>query len=513
VTRLPERTFAELLTELPAGGAVVTSDGRLEARDVVDLAARAAGALAELGVRRGDRLAVMLHNQQAILAAWFGSAWAGVTFVPINTRLRGEILRYTIQHSEPAALIVADDLVAATARELASAVRIIPAGDWSRAVVTTPAIPLAPSTERGCIFYTSGTTGRPKGVVWHPVTQARHAWLYARELVALEPGEVGYTGFPLFHVQSMGVAMSCLQNGATAYVDPRFSATQFWPRVRETRATMFAYMGAMLAILLKAPPGPADRDHQLRYAMGAAATPELWRAFEARFGLTLLECYGQTEMSTCWSANPVGSGRIGSIGPFADRATIRLQPVGDGSPVGLLLVRPRAPHLMMEGYFRDPEATRAVMEDGWYNSRDLVRADPDGWLYYVGRVTDSIRRRGEHVSAYEIEQVVVDHPDLLEVAVVGVASDLTEQDVALYYVRRPGLPVDPRALAEWCRARLSDFMVPRHYREVAALPKTETARVQKAVLTGLPVLTAFDAERGVRDDAPTGGSDPRDARR
>ena len=149
---------------------------------------------------------------------------------------------------------------------------------------------------------------------------------------------------------------------------------------------------------------------------------------------------------------------------------------------------------MMAGYFRDPEATAAVFAEGWYNTRDLVRADPDGWLYYVGRTTDSVRRRGEHVSAYEIERVVVEHPALLEVAVVGVASELAEQDVALYYVRRPGHVVEPVELDAWCRKHLSDFMVPRYYREVGAFPKTATERIQKAALTDVGVLVAYDAE-------------------
>jgi crotonobetaine/carnitine-CoA ligase len=491
---LPEWSFAELLTRIPDGGAVVTADGTLAARECAGLAARAADALAELGVARGHRLAVMLHNEQAILAAWFGAAWAGVTFVPVNTRLRGDILAYTLQHCEPTVLIAADDLLAALAAEPGGGVRLVPASEWTRRVAAASERPMARTADLGCIFYTSGTTGRPKGVAWHPVTQARHSWLYSKELVPLEPGESGYTGFPLFHVQSMGVAMSCLLNGATAHIDPRFSARGFWPRIRETRATMFAYLGTILALLLKAPPDPRDRDHRLRYAMGAAATPDIWRAFEARFGVPLLECYGQTEMSTCWSANPVGSGRVGSMGPFCDRADTRLQPVAEGSPVAILHIRPRGPHLMMEGYFRDPQATAAAFEDGWYNTRDLVRADANGWLSYVGRTTDSVRRRGEHISAYEIERVVVEHPALLEVAVVGVASELAEQDVALYYTRRPGQAVEPAELAGWCRQALSDFMVPRYYREVAGFPKTATERIQKAALADLGVLAAYDTE-------------------
>jgi carnitine-CoA ligase len=496
---VPDFTFAELLTRIPAGGAVVTADGTLRAEACSMLAARAAGALTELGVHRGDRLGVMLHNEQAILAAWFGAAWAGVTFVPVNTRLRGDTLRYIVGHFGPRLLIVADDLVAPIASELGPERRVVGSAEWGQRVAHGPEQPMAAPPDLGCIFYTSGTTGRPKGVAWHPVTQARHSWLYARELVPLEAGEGGYTGFPLFHVQSMGVAMSCLLNRATAHIDPRFSVTRFWPRIRETRAAMFAYMGTILALLLKAPPQPDDRDHRLRYAMGAAATPDLWRAFEARFGVPLLECYGQTEMSACWSGNPVGSGRIGSIGPFCDRADTRLEPVAAGSPVALLHIRPRQPHLMMEGYYRDPEATAAVFADGWYNSRDLVRADADGWLYYAGRVTDSVRRRGEHISAYEVERVVAEHPDLLEVAVVGVASELAEQDVALYYVRRPDHAVAPSALADWCRARLSDFMVPRYYREVATFPKTATERIQKGALVDLALLSAFDAEPAAPD--------------
>lgn len=493
---MPAYSFAQLLTRLPDSGGVATADGILRAADIPELASRAAGALAGLGVRPGDRVVVMLHNQQAILAAWFGAAWAGITFVPINTRLRGDILTYTVSHCEPALLIAADDVVE-TIAELGLNVRSISASEWMQRVKESAEHAMAATADLACIFYTSGTTGRPKGVAWHPVTQARHAWCYSRELVPLSPGEAGYTGFPLFHVQSMGVAMACLLNGATAHIDPRFSATSFWDRIRDTRATMFAYQGATLAILLKAPPSARDREHQVRYGMGSAATPELWRAFEARFGVPLLENYGQTEMPTCFSANPVGSGRIGSAGPFRGLAETRLEPVEKGSDAGVLHVKPRVPHLMMEGYYRDPETTASVIVNGWYNTRDILRADADGWLYYVGRVTDSIRRRGEHISAFEIERIIGEHPDLLEVAAVGEPSELAEEDVALYYVPRPGSTVDPRELLKWCRNHLSDFMVPRHYRELAALPRTPTERVQKSLLRGPEVLTVYDAERDV----------------
>ncbi|MFK4529300.1 crotonobetaine/carnitine-CoA ligase [Bradyrhizobium japonicum] len=500
---IPEFSFAELLTRLPEGGAVVTFDGTLSSAEIPELASRAAGGLAELGVRPGDRLAVMLHNQQAMLTAWFGSAWAGVTFTPINTRLRGDILKYTVEHGEPALLIVADDLVA-TVRELCPNVHLISATDWMGVVHGSREHPMTRMAGPGCIFYTSGTTGRPKGVAWHSVTQARHAWFYSREIASLAPGEVGYTGFPLFHIQSMGVGMACLLNGATAYIDPRFSASAFWARIRETRANMFTYMGSTLAILLKAVPGRRDRDHHLRLGVGGAATQELWRAFEERFGVRLVESYGQTEMGACWSVNPAGSGRPGSVGPFCDRAEIRLEPLEEGSSTALLHVKPRGPHLMMEGYYRDPQTTASVLSDGWYNSRDLLRCDDDGWLYFAGRLTDSIRRRGENISAHEIERVVGQHPDILEVAVVGEASDLAEQEVALYYVRRSNSMLDARNLAIWCRAHLSDFMVPRYYREVTALPKTANERVQKAQLRATPVVIGFDAESGTTIQGQSG---------
>lgn len=500
---IPEFPFAQLLTRLPDGGSVVTTDGTLRAADIPGFASRAGGALVELGVRRGDRVAVLLHNQQAILAAWFGAAWAGATFVPVNTRLRGDVLRYTVEHCEPALLIVSDDLMA-IASELFSHLRLMSATDWMRLVKDSRELPMAPAADLGCIFYTSGTTGRPKGVAWHPVTQARHSWCYSRELFSLAPGEVGYTPYPLFHVLSMGITMSCLLNGATVHVDPRFSATSFWDRIRETQATTFPYLGSILAILLKAEPSPRDREHEVRYALGSAATPEIWRAFEARFGIPLIESFGQTEMASCFAVNRLDSGRVGSVGPFCDRAEVRLEPVEKGSKVGLLHIKPRTPHLMMEGYYRDPETTASVFADGWYNTRDLLRADDDGWLYYVGRITESIRRRGEHVSAFEIERVVEQHPDILEAAAVAEASDLAEEDVALYYVRRSSGSFEPRELVRWCRENLSDFMVPRHYREVAALPKTATEKVQKAQLRAVPVVVAYDAESELRSPAGEG---------
>jgi crotonobetaine/carnitine-CoA ligase len=344
----------------------------------------------------------------------------------------------------------------------------------------------------GCIIYTSGTTGRPKGVRWRPETQARHGTVYAAELVPLRAGEHAYCCLPLFHVTATGVTMASLLQGAWVHLDRRFSASTFWRRVVETESVFFPYVGTILSVLMK-DERPALR-HGVRFAMGAAAPVEVFTSFEDRFGIRLLETYGQTELASIWLANHVHL--PGAVGRSCPRAEFRLMPVDSISGAGELQVRPYDPLSMMSEYYEDPRATAAAWVDGWYRTRDLASVDAEGNYRYVGRLADYVRRRGENVSAYELERAVLRHPDVVEVAVVGVDSDLGEQDIALYYVPRMPNALDPTGLHTWCRANLSDFMVPRYYCAVDEVPKTETQRVQKGLLHArVRLKAAYDAER------------------
>lgn len=484
--------FSHLIENLPANGGVVFGDERTSTPALIALARRAAADLRRRGIAPGDRLASMVDNSLASLVGWFGASLAGAVYVPLNTRLRGGTLSYILQDSAPR-LVIADAAYADAINRanIAEPCALIDSGAWlaglARSVETGTT-----DAGGGCMIYTSGTTGRPKGVLWPSATQALHATSYARELVPLASGEPSYSCLPLFHVTCMGVAMASLIQGAIVHIDQRFSATAFWNRLSETGAVFFPYVGTILSVLLKdeAPP-PA---HRVRFAMGAAAPADVFTRFEQRFGVRLLETWGQTETGSIWLAN---HGRIpGSIGRACPRADFRIAPLDATGSSGELQVRPHDPASMMSGYHADASATAGAWVDGWYATRDLVRVDAAGNFFFVGRLADSLRRRGENVSAYEVEQAVLKHPAVVEAAVVGVDSELGEQDIALYYVERVPKRISSQSLAAWCREQLSDFMVPRYYCSVDEFPKTETQRVQKGILHDQVRLDgAYDAER------------------
>lgn len=483
--------FAHVLESLPASGGVAFGTSRYGTPEIVALGQRACGWLRASGVQPGDRVAALLDNGPAFMALWFGAAFAGAQFVPVNTRLRGETLRHILADSG-AGVLVAEPYLAEVVRDSSlSGCALVEAQRWLDEVRRAPEKPAAEGAG-GLIIYTSGTTGRPKGVSWSGATQALHARSYSAELVRLAAGEASYSCLPLFHVTCMGVTMSSLLHGATVHVDPRFSLSGFWPRIAETGAVFFPYVGSILSLLLK--DERSAPSHDVREAMGAAAPAEIFSRFQERFGVRLLETYGQTELGSIWLMNT--DAIPGAIGRPCTRAQARLVAVDGFEGAGELQIRPFVPEMMMSGYHGNAAATRESWLDGWYRTRDLASVDATGNYRFAGRLADCVRRRGENVSAFEVEQAVLMHPQIAEAAIVGVDSELGEQDLALYYVERTAGAAPGPCLEEWCRSNLSDFMVPRYYVSVREFPKTETQRVQKGLLhSEVKLGGGYDADR------------------
>jgi crotonobetaine/carnitine-CoA ligase len=484
-------SFASLLQSLPASGGVAFGGSRVGTSELVSLGLRAGAQLRSSGVQPGERVAALLDNGAQFMALWFGAAFAGAQFVPVNTRLRGETLRHVLLDSGARMLIADAPSMAAAHACKAEECEVLDAGAWIEKARRAPEA--SPAGEGGgLIIYTSGTTGRPKGVSWPAATQALHARSYSEELVRLSAGEASYSCLPLFHVTCMGVTMSSLLHGATVHVDPRFSLSTFWQRIAETRAAFFPYVGSILSLLLK--DGRHAPAQGVRSAMGAAAPAEVFSLFQERFGVRLLETYGQTELGSIWLMNT--DSVPGAIGKPCKRAETRLAAVEGVDGAGELQIRPLASQAMMSGYHGNAEATRESWQDGWYRTRDLASLGADGNYRFVGRLADCVRRRGENVSAFEVEQIVLTHPQVVEAAVVGVDSELGEQDLALYYVERTAGALSGPGLERWCRSNLSDFMVPRYYVPVREFPKTETQRVQKGLLhSEVKLGGGYDADR------------------
>ena len=479
-----------------------------------------AAELADLGVRRGDLVPLMMPNCPEFVASWFAVCKLGAVATLINTAMRGPALIHAFDVSN-AAIAIVDHSLLGTLESVRSSLghlaRLVVTGDDTTVseisgLALTP-FPIATSAERilvrpdpavhefdpAMVMFTSGTTGPSKGCVLSHRYAIRQAELMIEHL-ALRPDDVLYCPFPLFHLDATVLTvMPALVLGTTAAIGRRFSASGFWPEIREFGATVFDFMGATLTMLHKVAPEANDRDNPVRLAWGVPV-PEFADEFEARFGLRLIELYGSTDAGVPIYHPVVEPRRAGSCGKVIDAYDVRLfddndAEVATGS-VGEIVVRPNEPSIMSSGYYDMPEATVAANRNLWFHTGDLARRDVDGYFSFVGRRAESIRRRGENISAFEIEEVVKLHPAVLDAAAYGVPSDLTEDDVMVAVVVRPGHTADPRALIDFCEAGMARHMIPRYVEIVDHLPRTPTEKVEKRTLVERGVSsTTWDRER------------------
>ncbi|HWI75448.1 MAG TPA: AMP-binding protein, partial [Baekduia sp.] len=481
-----------------------------------DASLRVAGALRRWGVAPGDRAAIMMANVPEFVAAWFGIVRAGVVEVPVHGAYRGPLLEHILAESGARVLLCDADVVERLGSlSLPALERVVVRGSLPEGVAAPrgvvvhdldealrgepdPSPPRVHADDVSCLLYTSGTTGPAKGVV---LAHSANLALARANMALMEytADDVLYTAFPLFHVNAKFTSVtSALLTGARLVLDDRFSASRFWATMREHGVTSFNYMGSLLTILAKQPPGPGDRDHRVERAYGGACPPALWAPFEERFGVRLHEHYGMTEIGIALQ-NTRMVRRPGSCGRPAPDFEVRVadehdRPVPDGE-VGEIQVRPTRPGVMLREYWARPEATIAATANLWFHTGDRARRDADGFFYYVDRLKDSIRRRGENVSSYDVEGVVNAFEDVVESAAYGVPSELGEDDVMVAVVWAG----EPRfdALIAHCAERLAAFAVPRYLRAVDALPKTPSQRVQKFRLReeGVTVDTVDRGER------------------
>lgn len=360
--------------------------------------------------------------------------------------------------------------------------------------------PVTDPRDLSLLLFTSGTTGRSKACMLSHRYAVRQAELMVANL-DLRHDDVLYCPFPLFHLDA-GVltVMPALVLGTTAAIGERFSASGVWDELRAFGGTVFDFMEATLALLHKQPPHPDDADNPARLAWGVPM-PENAEEFEHRFGLRLTELYGLTDGGVPAYTPLDAPRRPGSCGRPIPEYDLRLVDEHDEEvavgEIGEIVLRPKEPSLIMDGYFGMPEESLAAFRNLWFHTRDLAIADADGWLTFVGRRADVIRRRGENISAFEVEEVVAAHPDVLEAAAFGVPSELTEADVMVAVVPRPGTQLDPERLIAWCAQRMARHMLPRYVDVVPELPKTPTEKVEKHRLAGRGV-TASTWDRGPR---------------
>jgi crotonobetaine/carnitine-CoA ligase len=459
--------------------------------------------LAAIGVQRGQLVPVLMPNGQDFALTWLALATLGAVSTLLNTAFRGPSLIHALNLSS-AETVVADTTlvphIATVADQLVHLRQLIVVGDpplfdgpgievLDHASLFTGDVTPIPSahsvTDAAMVLFTSGTTGPSKGCVLSHRYAVRQAELMIENL-KLRSTDVLYCPFPMFHIDAtVMTVIPAMLLATTAAIGERFSASSFWNEVRAAGATVFDFMGATLTMLHKLPARPDDADNPARLGWGVPV-PEFAGDFERRFGVQLVELYGSTDAGVPLYHPVDVPRRPGSCGRAIPQYDVRIvdesgTEVADDE-VGEIVIRPNEPSLMSDGYYGMPQATLDSRRDLWFHTGDLARRDKDGYFYFVGRRTDSIRRRGENISAFEVEEVVKLHPSVVDAAAFGVPSELTEDDVMVAVVARPGEMVDPADLIEFCTSRMGRHMVPRYIDVVDTLPRTPTEKVEKAQL-------------------------------
>ncbi|TWT13580.1 AMP-binding protein [Reyranella sp. CPCC 100927] len=484
-------------------GAPFISFGEMELRT-----RRLANALAELGVSHGDRVLVMMRNSTAFIETWLAVNRLGAVLVTVNTAYTGAFLVHVANNSAARVMVI-------DASFLPRLLEVEGKCSHLRTVIVAPQAPRAPDSrltllafdevrhgretgidvrvtgsDIGAIIYTSGTTGPSKGVL------IPHAQIYFNPLIYIE--QLGltaddrvYTCLPLFHTNALIVQVfGALLLGAPVSMAEIFSASGWVDDIRASDATVTNLLGVMTEFIFKQPETPRDREHNLRIATAVPISPVFGEAFEQRFGVQLIELYGSTEANCPLYMPRDIPRRDGSCGKIVDdwfecriadpETDAELPP----DCVGELQIRPRAPHAFMAGYNAMPEETVKAWRNLWFHTGDAMKRDADGFYYFIDRLKDCIRRRSENISSYEIEQVILTHPAVLEAAVVGIASptEAGEQEVKACVVLRPQSVLSPQALFAFCEPLVPRFAVPRFIEIYGELPKTPTQKVRKQEL-------------------------------
>ena len=463
--------------------------------------------LADLGVTRGDRVASLLDNSVDAAAVWFATMALGAIYVPINTANRAEYLRHQLDDSGARLVISEGDLVERI-RELEDSLAtlevVVVRGDTTgggersrlrsepfeslagRGAVESFA-EVAPR-DLAALIYTSGTTGPSKGCM---LSHGFLCYVGNVPLFGAGPGEVAWTSLPLFHLSAMASVLNTMMKGGTVSVARRFSVSAFWPEIERSGAQIVSLLGTMASLVAHAPDSEAMARcrGQLIRVMAAPMDPEVQEIFKTRFGVQHAFGawgYGMTEGGPFFSVQPGRPTKPGSSGVANPNFDVQIVDGNDNpvppNEVGEIIVRPRRPHVMFDGYWARPAETLAVFRNLWFHTGDLGRVDEDGCFFFVDRKKDYIRRRGENISSAELEGAARRHPAVAEVAAYGVPSELGEDDVEIAVVLVPDAGTTEPELCQWLADQVPYFAVPRYIRFVDALPKNAIEKIQKQVL-------------------------------
>jgi crotonobetaine/carnitine-CoA ligase len=503
--------------------------------EALDLAERVASSMYRSGAQQGDRVILMAANSSRFVFTWWGTALGNLVEVPINTNYEGDFLRHQLDIAD-ARFAVIDDM---------QVERWVALGDRARGiekfwVIDTGAgisekaldvlrengwqaapwdelregekvdLPSPRAQDLGAIFYTSGTTGPSKGVAM-PHSQLYFFAQIVVSLTRLTEDDVYLTTTPMFHGNATFMAVyPVIVAGGRAVVRSKFSASRWIDHVRDSGVTVTNFVGVMMDFAWKQPPRPDDRDNRLRCVYAAPTASTIVEQFKDRYGIeAFVDAFGLTEtsapiMSPYGVPRPAGAAGLANTEWFdvrlVDPETDREVQVGE---IGELVVRPVHPWTCSNGYYNMPEKTVEAWRNLWFHTGDALRRDDEGWYYFVDRFKDALRRRGENISSYEVEQAILGHPSVVEAAVLGVPADQEAGEDEVLAVVVVSEPVEPADVLAWCRGRIPAFAIPRYVRVVDALPKTPSEKVRKSALRedGITEDTYDDTRRAAGREA------------
>ena len=472
-------------------------DDEISWRDFVDHIYAMAAGFWDAGIRTGDRVAIMMGNCPEFMYTYYAMVFMGVGAVPVNVAQRGEALAYILNDSGASVIVIDEGLVEhfASIRDRVPSMHLVvvrgstpsTAGDtvaieaWLKAGRSRPPIDPHAHSPADNILYTSGTTGPPKGVINRGINPANIVKLW--EPTGVRAGETIYTSLPLFHGNALGVsALGAIILDFKFALGERFSASKHWDECRKYNAVEFNTLGAMIPILLKQPERSDDADNPVRVVLSAACPAYAWRPLEERFKLRLIEWFGMVD-SPGFLMNTTG--KVGSMGRPLPGFEFRVVDDNDRDlppgRVGELVFRSSGGRTMAF-YYGKEEATNEAWRNDWFHSGDLAWVDEEGDFYYAGRKKASMRRRGENISAWEIESVANQHPKVLESAAHAVPSELGEDEIKVVVVLKPGQTATHEEVLDFCRGKMAHYAIPRYVEFRDSLPKTGTHRIEYSVL-------------------------------
>lgn len=490
-------------------------DKALTFSEVNKLANQIANSLNKLGIHKTDKVSVYMPNSLEICLAWFGILKNGSVMVPINTAYVMDFLQYIIESSDSKIIIIAEEYLERLANiqdripniekvivwtrnnkdsfesNGYSKTQLISWNDFvSKGSDNEPEVEIT-HMDHARLMYTSGTTGKSKGVVRPCAADYSSAQNYS-SIMDLTSDDTVFTCLPLFHSNAMVMGVyPAMISGCKVIVEEKYSASKFWKWMKDFEVTKFNLVGVMSYFMWNAPVVPEEKQHKVKLVLGSPAPHDIIEEFMERFNILFTEGYGLTEVGQCTFTRPNEPFRVGSCGKESPGYEIKIvnpdtdEELPRNTP-GELVLRPRIPNICLHYYYKMPEKTVSDFRNLWFHTGDLCRMDEDGYIFFMDRVKDYIRRRGENISSFEVENLISTHPSIEESAAIAVKLDEqgrhSEDELMIVIVLKENMTLDPKDLIEFLQPIMPKFMIPRFVRFRDSLPKTPTNRVQKVKL-------------------------------